>query len=119
MRVNSVKYNTVAEQCGTANEQSTLTKIFFRQINSLVIYLVNALVSRNFCQKSMRVNFRNFHSVQCTQCGKVKNLVSPKNISSNQLFVISLLKTLLSRNICQKCVRLNRSNFHTVVWHSV
>ena len=45
------------------NEKFTLTKIFFRQINSLVIYLVNALVSRNFCQKSVRVNFRNFHSV--------------------------------------------------------
>ena len=36
---------------------------FFRQITSLVIYLVNPLVSRNFCQKSVRVNSRNFHSV--------------------------------------------------------
>ena len=33
---------------------------FFRQINSLVIYLVNALLSRNFCQKGVRVNFRYF-----------------------------------------------------------
>ena len=49
------------------NEKFTLTKIFSRQINSLVIYLVNALISRNFCQRSMRVNYRNFHSV----CGKV------------------------------------------------
>ena len=109
----------------------------------------------------MRVNFCNFHSVQC---GKMKNLVSPKNISSNQLFsnlfsknvaftkflskkcdfhivaqytvwknekftltakiirqiislVISLVKTLLSRNFCQKCVRVNFSVFHTLrVW---
>ena len=51
------------------NEKFTLTKIFFRQINSLVIYLVNALVSRNFCQKSVRVNFRNFHSVVRAQSG--------------------------------------------------
>ena len=36
---------------------------FFRQINSLLIYLVNALFSRNFCVKSVRVNFRNFHTV--------------------------------------------------------
>ena len=32
------------------NEKFTLTKIVFRQINSLVIYLVNALLSRKFCQ---------------------------------------------------------------------
>ena len=45
------------------NEKFTLTEIFFRQINSLVIYLVNALLSRNFCQKSVRVNSNNFHTV--------------------------------------------------------
>ena len=28
---------------------------------------------------------------------------------------ISLVKTLLSRNFCQICVRLNRSNFHSVM----
>ena len=47
------------------NEKFTLTKIFFRQINSLVIHLVNALLSRIFCQKSVRVNFCNFHTVYC------------------------------------------------------
>ena len=45
------------------NEKFTLTKIFFCQINSLMIYLVNALLSRNFCQKRVKVNFRNFHTV--------------------------------------------------------
>ena len=45
------------------NEKFTLTEIFFRQINSLVIYLVNALLSRNFCQKSVRVNFCNYNTV--------------------------------------------------------
>ena len=39
----------------------------FRQINSLVIYLVNALLSRNFCQKSVRVNSHNFHTVLVQQ----------------------------------------------------
>ena len=53
--------------------------------------------------------------VNGTQCGKMKHLVSPKNITSNQLF--SNFITLLSRNFCQKCVGLDyekRSNFHTV-----
>ena len=51
------------------NEKYTLTEIFFRQINSLVICLVNALLSRNFSQKSVRVNFRN--STPWYQCGKM------------------------------------------------
>ena len=38
----------------------------------LVISLVKLLLSRNFCQKYMRVNFRNFHSVStvllCKAC---------------------------------------------------
>ena len=43
----------------------TLNKIFpVKSTLHIVIYLVNALVSRNFCQKSVRVNFRNFHTVQ-------------------------------------------------------
>ena len=48
-------------QCGKT--RNSLSPIFFREINYLVIYLVNALLSRNFCQKGVRVNFRNFHSV--------------------------------------------------------
>ena len=35
----------------------------FRQINSLVTSLMKTLLSRNFCQKSARVNFCNFHTV--------------------------------------------------------
>ena len=35
-----------------------------RQINSLAISLVKPLLSRNFCQKNVRVNFRNFHTVR-------------------------------------------------------
>ena len=34
--------------------------------------------------------------------------------SSNQQFGISLVKPLLSRKFCQKCVRVNFRNFHTV-----
>ena len=42
----------------------------FRQSNSLVISFINTLISRNFCQISVRVNFRNFHTVR----GKLNSL---------------------------------------------
>ena len=68
---------------------------FFRQINSLVIYLVNALLSRNFCQKSVRVNFRNFHTVECCTLWKFRK--SFKIIS--QIFrEISVISTLCNIN---------------------
>ena len=44
-------------------QKFTLTEKKFRQINYLVISLVKTLLSRNFCQKRVRVNFRNFHTV--------------------------------------------------------
>ena len=44
----------------------TLTEKIFRQITYLVIYLVKLLLSRNFCQKCVRVNYRYFHTVQST-----------------------------------------------------
>ena len=44
------------------NEEFSL-QFFFRQINSLVTYLVKPLLSRNFCQKCVRENSRNFHTV--------------------------------------------------------
>ena len=45
------------------NEKFSLTKNFFRQINSLVTYLVKPFLSRNFWQKCVRENARNFHTV--------------------------------------------------------
>ena len=46
------------------NKKFSLTKKKIRQIVSLVIYVVNALLPRNLCQKGVRVNFRNFHTVR-------------------------------------------------------
>ena len=60
----------------TRNLLLPLTEKFFLQINYLVISLVNVLLSRNFCHKSVRVNFRNFHTVHCER-GKTISL-SPK-----------------------------------------
>ena len=45
------------------NEKFSLTKKIFRQINFLVTYLVKSLLSRNCCQKCVRENSRNFHTV--------------------------------------------------------
>ena len=36
-------------------------RYFFREISSLVTSLAKTLLSRNFCQKCVRVNFRNCH----------------------------------------------------------
>ena len=45
----------------------SLKKYFVKSITYLVISIVNTLVSRNFCQNRMRVNFRNFHTVNWFQ----------------------------------------------------
>ena len=80
------------------NEKISLTKKIFRQINSLVTYLlVKMLISRNFCQKSVRENFRNFHTVPYTVWKNTK--------FSHRIFfreISSLVITLLSRNFYQK-----------------
>ena len=49
----------------------------FRQINYLTIYLVKTLLSRNFCQKSVKVILRNFHIVLHTALKRI--LISLKN----------------------------------------
>ena len=47
------------------NEKFTLiSPKKIRQINYLVILLIKPLLSRNFGQKRVRVNFRNFHTVK-------------------------------------------------------
>ena len=43
----------------------------FRQINSLVFSVVKTLLSRNFCQRSVTINFRNFHTVHTTLLTKI------------------------------------------------
>ena len=65
------------------NEKFTLTEKIFRQITYLVLSFVKTLLWQNFCQKSVRVNFRNFH----THCvvEKLEIFIHLKNISSNQL----------------------------------
>ena len=58
----------VAHWTAWKNAKFSLTEMFSREISSLVTLLVKTLISRNFCDKSVRVNFRIFHSVHCAQC---------------------------------------------------
>ena len=48
-------------QCGKTQNLLSLKKLF-RQINSLAIYSLKTLFSRNFCQKAVRVTSCNFHT---------------------------------------------------------
>ena len=77
----------------------------FRQINSLVFSVVKTLLSRNFCQRSVTVNFPQcgnyrillppfFRSVQFTQCGNYGNLLS-HFFDKNFVKVTFLLKKIL------------------------
>ena len=79
------------------NETFSLTTKIFRQINSLVTYLVHI-------------------STICTaQCEKTRHSLSlKKKIRQINYLVISLVKPLISRNFCEKSVRENFCNFHTV-----
>ena len=58
--------STVCTLCSHSAEKRQIlshTEKKIRQINYLVISLVKPLLSRNFCQKCVRENFRNFHNV--------------------------------------------------------
>ena len=62
VRVNFHNFHTVHNTVWK-NKKFSLTKKIFRQINSLVTYLVKLLLSRIFCQKCVRENSHNFHTV--------------------------------------------------------
>ena len=48
---------------------------------------------------------------------KLRNFtLTEKKIRQITYLVISLVKLLISRNFCQKCVIVNSRNFHTTVW---
>ena len=101
------------------NAKFTLIENIFRQITSLVISLVKTLISRKIGQKGVRVNFHNFHTVRFPQytVEKWKNYshLTQKIFRQINSLIISLVKSLLSRNFCQiDKVRVNFRNFHTV-----
>ena len=98
------------------NEKFSLTKKIFRQINSLVISLVKLLLSQNFCQKCVRVNFRNFHTVYSTLWKFLNFTATVFSQKFRQINV--LLKNFTIRLIWRKkiCKAENFSFFHTVAF---
>ena len=96
------------------NVKFTIAGIFFREITSLVTSLAKTLLSRIFCQKCVRLNRSNFHTV----CSILWHSVEKRNIYSRQInsLVFSVVKTLLSRIFCQRRMIVNFCNFHTVLY---
>ena len=90
-----------------------------RQINyNLVISFVKPLFSRNFCQKSVRVNISDVHTVYCTLWIFYKLTLTENKFRQINYLVISLVKILLSRNFRQKYVSEIFREFHTVYYAS-
>ena len=71
------------------NEKNPSHLKIFRQINYLVISFVKMLVSRNFCQKSARVNFCKYHTALCF---RNFHTVQSSNIISRKLRQIKTLQ---------------------------
>ena len=66
----------------------TLTGKKIREISCLVISLVKPLLTRIFCQISVRVNFRNFHNAM-PWFRSINNYCHSTNKSSNQFTHLS------------------------------
>ena len=79
----------------------TLTEKKIREITYLAISLVKLLLSRNFCQKCVRVNSRNFHTVE-----KVEILSSSICFVKSTLYITSSSQgkglPMLSQNFFQE-----------------
>ena len=113
LRISNIITASAAESLFTVNQKK------FRQINSLVFSLVNTLLSRNFCQISVTVNFRNFHTVsefQCAQCGNYGNSLS-HYFGKNFVKVTYLLKKILKSWFDEIFFQWERiSRFSTLWW---
>ena len=101
------KYNIKSSKVWK-NGKSRAWKIFIVK----TLLLINQLISSNICKSK-------FPRLQC----KKRDILLPhrKKFREINLLVISLVKTLLSRNFCQKSVRENFRKFHTtaaveIVW---
>ena len=89
--------------------RDSLSPKIFRQITCLLISLVKMLLSRNFCQKRMRENFRNFHTVQCG----FKILLPPFRHKNSAKSTFSL-KSQLSIDLTEKISLFPHCSTHSV-----
>ena len=66
----------------------------FRQINTLVNSLVKQLFSQDFCEKSVRENFCNFHTVKRDQdfYGKNQHFFRQNNLFTKKLILRKIIE---------------------------
>ena len=117
-RVNFVFFHTVL-QCAVCEKWKTYCHLKkFRQINYLVFPLVKVLLSRNFCQRSVTVNFRGF-----PQCVKFTKFFYHLRIMSwnrfcskrfdNEIVFTEIFKKSRHKNFVNSTVVMGPSqNFH-------
>ena len=86
----------------------------FAKVTCLTKEVTKELISRNFCRKSIRVNFRGFNTVFAAHYGKTRNSLPCNFFPSNQFVVKFFSKTLIWRNFCEKTVAMKFRNFHSV-----
>ena len=79
----------------------SLTETIFREINSVVTYLVKLLLSRKFCQKSVKENFRNFHIVHHSSV-EITGILSRAFLKKKSVKVTVLLNKLLKSYLTKK-----------------
>ena len=72
------------------------------------------IVFTEIFQKVVLQKFSKIHSVLCILSVEIREVLSHRKFFFpwNQFFRNFLLKTLLSRKFCQKCVRVNFRNFY-------
>ena len=122
-RAHCEKYGNSLSQCGKMKKKKKLLPIKNFVKSTLVFSLVKTLLSRNFCQIRVTANFRNFHTARTVTLthflqkfceSKVFTKEITKQLISRDIFsvereifrqinsiVVSLVKTLLSRNFCK------------------
>ena len=84
----------------------SFTKRKIREINYLAIYSIKTLLSRNFCQERVRVDFRNFHTMLLTQLWKNQKFFRQINLEYSS-----------AKNRCSKMLKFpNCAAVRTVVW---
>ena len=79
------------------NEKLSLTEKIFRETNCLVLSLLKTLPSRNFCQTSVRENFRNFHTVHhdVYKCAGIETVQKCLSHSAKKRGKVYLMEFLL------------------------
>ena len=97
------------------SEKFTLTGKIFCQINCLVIFFDKPLLSRHFCQ--FLLSAREITMWKSAKFSLLHKIFSMKSVL--YFFSNSFVKTLLSRNFRQKCVRVNLRNFQTAIVRNI